>query len=32
MTNATMIVICSGGTYFDRDYYVDVHLPLAFER
>ena len=30
MTNATMIVICSGGTYFDRDYYADVHLPLAF--
>lgn len=29
MTNATMIVICSGGTYFDRDYYADVHLPLA---
>lgn len=25
----TMIVTCSGGTYFDRDYYVDVHLPLA---
>ncbi|OWJ64169.1 hypothetical protein BWR60_26075 [Inquilinus limosus] len=24
-----MIVTCSGGTYFDRDYYVDVHLPLA---
>jgi hypothetical protein len=29
MTYATMIVTCSGGTYFDRDYYVDVHLPLA---
>ena len=29
MANATMIVTCSGGTYFDRDYYVDVHLPLA---
>ncbi|WP_375160632.1 EthD family reductase [Bradyrhizobium sp. RDT46] len=29
MTNATMIVTCSGGTFFDRDYYVDVHLPLA---
>ena len=29
MTSATMIVTCSGGTYFDRDYYVDVHLPLA---
>lgn len=24
-----MIVTCSGGTYFDRDYYVDVHLALA---
>lgn len=24
-----MLVICSSGTYFDRDYYVDVHLPLA---
>ena len=29
MANATMIVTCSGGIYFDRDYYVDVHLPLA---
>ncbi|WP_343717004.1 EthD family reductase [Inquilinus sp.] len=29
MTNVTMIVTCRGGTYFDRDYYVDVHLPLA---
>ncbi|WP_458097892.1 EthD family reductase [Roseomonas sp. WA12] len=29
MTNATLIVTCSGGTYFDRDYYVDVHLPLV---
>lgn len=29
MTHATMIVICSGGTYFDRDHYVDVHLPMA---
>ena len=29
MANATMIVTCSGGTYFDREYYVDVHLPLA---
>jgi hypothetical protein len=29
MSFATMIVTCSGGTYFDRDYYVDVHLPLA---
>lgn len=26
-----MIVTCSGGSYFDRDYYVDVHLPLALE-
>ena len=26
---ATMIVTCSGGSYFDRDHYVDVHLPLA---
>ncbi|MCS0504716.1 EthD domain-containing protein [Ancylobacter mangrovi] len=24
-----MIVTCSGGTFFDKDYYVDVHLPLA---
>jgi uncharacterized protein (TIGR02118 family) len=24
-----MIVTCSGGTYFNRDHYVDVHLPLA---
>lgn len=29
MANVTMIVTCSGGTYFDHDYYVDVHLPLA---
>jgi uncharacterized protein (TIGR02118 family) len=29
MTQATLIVTCSGGTYFDRDHYVDVHLPLA---
>lgn len=29
MANTTLIVTCSGGTYFDRDYYVDVHLPLA---
>ncbi len=29
MTHAIMTVTCSGGTYFDRDYYVDVHLPLA---
>ena len=25
-----MFVTCSGGTYFDRVHYVDVHLPLAF--
>jgi len=29
MKHATLIVRCSGGTYFDRDHYVDVHLPLA---
>lgn len=29
MAHATLIVTCSGGTYFDRDHYVDVHLPLA---
>jgi hypothetical protein len=29
MTNATLIVTCSGGTHFNRDYYVDAHLPLA---
>jgi hypothetical protein len=29
MANITLIVTCAGGTYFDRDYYVDVHLPLA---
>jgi uncharacterized protein (TIGR02118 family) len=29
MANAIMIVTCSGGSFFDRDYYVDVHLPLA---
>lgn len=29
MANVTMIVSCSGGTYFNHDYYVDVHLPLA---
>lgn len=29
MTQATLIVTCRGGTYFDRDHYVDVHLPLA---
>lgn len=31
MAHATLIVTCSGGTYFDRDYYVDGHLPLALE-
>lgn len=31
MTNAIMIVTCSGGTFFDRNHYVDVHLPLALE-
>jgi uncharacterized protein (TIGR02118 family) len=29
MTYAILTVTCSGGTYFDRDHYVDVHLPLA---
>ena len=29
MENATLIVTCSGGTYFDRDHYIDVHLPLV---
>jgi hypothetical protein len=29
MAHATLIVTCSGGTYFDRNHYVDVHLPLA---
>lgn len=29
MANAIMIVTCSGGSYFDRDYYVDAHLPLV---
>lgn len=29
MAHATLIVMCSGGTYFDRDRYVDAHLPLA---
>ncbi|WP_420137551.1 EthD family reductase [Sphingomonas sp.] len=29
MTQAILTATCSGGTYFDRDYYVDVHLPLA---
>lgn len=29
MAQATLIVTCSGGTYFDRDHYIDVHLPLA---
>jgi uncharacterized protein (TIGR02118 family) len=31
MADAIMIVTCSGGSFFDRDYYVDVHLPLALE-
>lgn len=31
MVKAIMIVTCSGGSFFDRDYYVDVHLPLALE-
>lgn len=31
MANAIMIATCSGGSFFDRDYYVDVHLPLALE-
>jgi uncharacterized protein (TIGR02118 family) len=31
MKPAIMIATCSGGSYFDRDYYVDVHLPLALE-
>ncbi|MGF7156422.1 uncharacterized protein (TIGR02118 family) [Novosphingobium gossypii] len=26
-----MIATCSGGSFFDRDYYVDVHLPLALQ-
>lgn len=29
MAQATLIVTCRGGTYFDRGHYVDVHLPLA---
>ena len=29
MAHAILTVTCSGGTYFDRDHYVDVHLPLA---
>jgi hypothetical protein len=29
MTHAILTVMCSGGTYFDREHYVDVHLPLA---
>jgi hypothetical protein len=29
MAQATLIVTCSGGTYFNRDHYVDVHPPLA---
>lgn len=31
MSNAIMIATCHGGSFFDRDYYVDVHLPLALE-
>lgn len=31
MKNAIMIVTCTGGSFFDRDYYVDVHLPLALK-
>ena len=31
MTNEIMIVTCTGGLFFDRDYYVNVHLPLALE-
>lgn len=31
MADAIMIVTCRGGSFFDRDYYVDVHLPLALE-
>jgi len=31
MANAIMIATCSGGSFFDRDYYIDVHLPLALE-
>lgn len=31
MTEAIMIVTCSGGSFFDRDHYVDVHLPLALD-
>lgn len=29
MAHATLIVTCSDGTYFDRDHYVGVHLPLV---
>lgn len=31
MADAIMIATCSGGSFFDRDYYVDVHLPLVLE-
>ena len=26
-----MVVMCGGGTYFDREYYVLQHLPLALK-
>ncbi|USU05625.1 EthD family reductase [Sphingomonadaceae bacterium OTU29LAMAA1] len=31
MAQAIMMVTCSGGSFFYRDHYVDVHLPLALE-
>lgn len=31
MNKARLIVTCSGGTRFDRDYYADTHLPLTLE-
>lgn len=31
MDKARMIVTCSGGTRFDRAYYVGTHLPLTLE-
>jgi hypothetical protein len=31
MGSGTLIVTCSSGTYLKRDYYVDVHLPLALD-
>lgn len=31
MTNEITIVTCTGGLFFDRDYCVNVHLPLALE-